>query len=518
MRPTVSQILALLGLVHHSLADHLPAGSSDSDKRPIPVSDNNATSTREPLFPYTRKELGPNSIACNAGSRQYVGKVTLSDEKKILYWFIESRNDAENSPVTVKLAGGPGSSSLRAIFNSIGPCSINERNDSTVYENTTWTEFTNLLFVDQPAGVGWSATIGAEFGFIEDIPNNLPEATEDFYNFLLTFFHDVLPQYASNKLHFFGTSFGGIYVPAFVDYINSQRGHPNNTIPKVASIILEDPCVDGFTAYNLALFAHHCNPAAPRTFPLFNDSICNELEIIAPQCERSAALCREKLDPETCKQAGTVCNRLKDFSSEIMGDLDMEVYDDRYTERDLPPVIKPSFGGDCETFLNNDTVKEELGVGGVNGPPWMYSGSNDELLREWEKSGAYYVPSTNNMERILNMTDTRVLVLNGNNDGLVTTVGQKRVFDSLVWRRQASYRMHEFVDWSYPLQCHANGQDVLVKGGQWKKTDDGPIKDKLAFFTVDEAGHLPMDDQREATTWLVGCWMGMRKGDKRCPV
>ncbi|KAM7203531.1 Alpha/Beta hydrolase fold [Rhypophila sp. PSN 637] len=523
MHPTVCQIIFLLGFGLHSLANYLPVRSSDSDdQRPITASDNNAISIREPLFPYTRKELGSNSIACNAGSRQYTGEVNLSDEKRLFYWFIESRNDPKNSPTMVYLPGGPGGSALEAVFLAIGPCSLNEHSNATVYENTTWTEFTNLLFIDQPVGVGFSATPGAVWGFVDGIPNNLDEVTQDLYNFLLGFYNDVLPQYASNHLHFLGSSFGGIFAPAVVDYINSRRGHPNNTIPEIASVILESGWVDGFTAYQLALFEHNCNPAAPRKFPLLNDTICDELEIYAPQCERSAAICREKHDIKTCIQTASVCNRLSNYVHAELGLDGMQLYDDRYTERTRPPVMKPMPEGKIEIFLKNESIREELGVTYQG----RYDGFNPEVHSEWVKHGGVFVPSTHHMERILNKTDTRVLVLNGNNDGLVTTEGQKRVFDSLVWRRQASYRMHQFVDWKYPLRLYAYArgnkdadyQDFLVKGGQWKKTDDGPIKNKLAFFTVDEAGHASTYDQREAITWLVGCWMGMRKEDKRCPV
>jgi carboxypeptidase C (cathepsin A) len=86
------------------------------------------------------------------------------------------------------------------------------------------------------------------------------------------------------------------------------------------------------------------------------------------------------------------------------------------------------------------------------------------------------------------------------------------VYDHLPWRRQASYRQHKFKDWQWPDESGA-----LTTGGEIKATNDLDVANKLAFVSVNEAGHASPGDQKEAVTWLIKCWTGAGKHDSRCP-
>jgi cathepsin A (carboxypeptidase C) len=57
--------------------------------------------------------------------------------------------------LTVWLTGGPGCASELAIFYENGPFTINE--DLTLKKNEySWNNNSNMLFVDQPVGTGYS--------------------------------------------------------------------------------------------------------------------------------------------------------------------------------------------------------------------------------------------------------------------------------------------------------------------------------------------------------------------------
>ena len=57
--------------------------------------------------------------------------------------------------MTVWLTGGPGCASELAIFYENGPFTINE--DLTLKKNEySWNKNSNMLFVDQPVGTGYS--------------------------------------------------------------------------------------------------------------------------------------------------------------------------------------------------------------------------------------------------------------------------------------------------------------------------------------------------------------------------
>jgi carboxypeptidase D len=53
------------------------------------------------------------------------------------------------------LNGGPGCSSMDGAMMEVGPYRVHE-GGNLVYNNGSWDEFANLLFVDQPVGTGFS--------------------------------------------------------------------------------------------------------------------------------------------------------------------------------------------------------------------------------------------------------------------------------------------------------------------------------------------------------------------------
>ncbi|ANB12082.1 carboxypeptidase C [Sugiyamaella lignohabitans] len=64
--------------------------------------------------------LGVDSV------KQYSGYINVgpSNEDHMFYWFFESRNKPQTDPVVLWLTGGPGCSSLEALFFENGPCKL----------------------------------------------------------------------------------------------------------------------------------------------------------------------------------------------------------------------------------------------------------------------------------------------------------------------------------------------------------------------------------------------------------
>lgn len=84
------------------------------------------------------------------------GYVDLSATEHIFFWFFEARNaNPTTAPLTTWINGGPGTSSMVGLFQEVGPCSIDS--DGNVVNNPySWTEASNLLFIDQPVQTGFS--------------------------------------------------------------------------------------------------------------------------------------------------------------------------------------------------------------------------------------------------------------------------------------------------------------------------------------------------------------------------
>ena len=60
------------------------------------------------------------------------------------------------APVTLWMTGGPGCSSEVALFGENGPCTVNEGGNATIRNPYSWNGKSNLLYIDQPTGTGFS--------------------------------------------------------------------------------------------------------------------------------------------------------------------------------------------------------------------------------------------------------------------------------------------------------------------------------------------------------------------------
>ena len=81
-----------------------------------------------------------------------------------------------------------------ALLKENGPCNINENGNGTDLNKFSWTNKANVIWVDQPAGAGFSSGV---YDYNED------GVQVDFHAFLAEFYKQ-LPQYKKNALYVTG--------------------------------------------------------------------------------------------------------------------------------------------------------------------------------------------------------------------------------------------------------------------------------------------------------------------------
>lgn len=202
-------------------------------------------------IPVRYKEVPTGICELDPDVKSYSGYADVSDDEHIFWWFFESRNqDPSDAPLTVWINGGPGSSSMIGLFEELGPCGVDYYGN--VYNNPySWSNVSNMLFIDQPSQVGFSYSKPVPGYTTSDGIVSLPDATCPDYapegscgtfaypnitltansttnaapNFWKTLqgFMGALPQYSRNGFHFATESYGGHYGPVFNAYIEEQN-------------------------------------------------------------------------------------------------------------------------------------------------------------------------------------------------------------------------------------------------------------------------------------------------------
>lgn len=101
--------------------------------------------------------------------------------------------------------GGPGCSSLDGALMEIGPFRLKSE-DKVVTNEGSWHKYANLLFLDQPRGVGFSTSN------TDSLTESMDEVSEDFLKFMDEFF-EIFPDQLNSEFYIAGESFAGQYIP-----------------------------------------------------------------------------------------------------------------------------------------------------------------------------------------------------------------------------------------------------------------------------------------------------------------
>lgn len=137
----------------------------------------------------------------------YSGYLKASATKHLHYVFVTSQSDPDNDPIVLWFNGGPGCSSMLALFQEHGPFVIDEGQYYLKKNPYPWNERANILYLESPAGVGYSTG---------DTPNDLIHndmtQSKDAFAALMDWYAGF-PEFLSNDLYISGESYGGIYTP-----------------------------------------------------------------------------------------------------------------------------------------------------------------------------------------------------------------------------------------------------------------------------------------------------------------
>ncbi|KAL8942993.1 MAG: hypothetical protein Q9216_001349 [Gyalolechia sp. 2 TL-2023] len=442
------------------------------------------------------KEPGLEGVCeTTPGVNSYSGYVDLAPDAHTFFWFFEARNNPAEAPLTLWLNGGPGSDSLIGLFQELGPCNVTEDLVSAV-NPYSWTEVSNMLFISQPLGVGFSysesepGTLNPFTGEVENstygvdgrwpVINATELDTTDLSAIatwhVLQGFLANLPQLDSNvgsgtkTFNLWTESYGGHYGPAFFNYFYEQNEMIRNGTTNGTELIFDTLGIGNgiFDLYTQAPYYPEFTQYNSYGIQLVNQTVYDYMKFACfmPDigCLDQVAACREvnrstEVGQLYCQQATDQCRtNVEEPYYEFGG---RGVYDIRHPYDDPTP---PSYFND---YLNQAPVQNALGVN-LN-----YTQSNNDVFYAFANSGDFAYPNfIEDLEMILN-NSIRVSLFYGDADYICNWLGGQAVSLTVNYTNKA-----EFADAGYT--------PFLVDG-----TEYGEVREygNFSFLRIYEAGH-----------------------------
>jgi cathepsin A (carboxypeptidase C) len=442
----------------------------------------------------------------------FSGYMALGDStKQIHYVFVDSQNNNETDPLLIWLNGGPGCSSMLGFMQENGPWVMEDGTNYFVENNFSWNSNASVLYIEQPAGVGYSYCNSTEDCYSDDNVSG-----DDNLAALLAWF-EKFPEYKNHDLYISGESYGGIYVPYFMwkidtynknvtqqeDAINLKgilvgNGVTNWTYDTMPATIeqlywrslLDEGTYESMKAENCDYSRIEFDPnslsAECAAYLNTTMSYISQINIYNLYGKCWTEESKEQFDYEQNKMV------LKKPSNQELQVVDGKLTSKRkfMTSKDYTPWLFKNqkddslslpdctFGQPILDYLNNVTVKQQLHI--------------PEYVQAWDmcKDNINYTMFEKGSQFIYEALrgQYRILKYSGDMDGSVPTVGTLGWINALGWETKKPWRQYK--------------ADTMNNLAGWVWNLDG-----LDFVTVHGAGHMVPQDQRERAHYMLNSFL-----------
>ncbi|CAD5179761.1 serine carboxypeptidase-like 42 [Musa acuminata AAA Group] len=344
------------------------------------------------------------------GFRQYAGYVDVDEKagRTLFYYFAEADGDAHAKPLTLWLNGGPGCSSVGGgAFTELGPFFPRGDGRGLRLNKMSWNKVSNLLFVESPAGVGWSYS-----NTTSDYNCGDESTANDMYKFLLRWY-DKFPEFRLKNLFLTGESYAGHYIPQLANVLLDHNQHSTGFKFNIKGVAIGNPLLKldrdapatyeffwshgmisdeiGLTIMNQCDFEDYtfsnphnvskaCNDAIEKANIIVGDYI-NEYDVILDVCYPS--IVEQEL-------------RLRKYVTKMSVGVDVCMSVERYFYFNLPQVQLalhanrtklPYSWGMCSGLLNYSSTDVDIDILPLlkkiirhGTPVWVFSGDQDSVV------------------------------------------------------------------------------------------------------------------------------------------
>ncbi|XP_071721156.1 serine carboxypeptidase-like 16 [Rutidosis leptorrhynchoides] len=405
----------------------------------------------------------------------YVG-VGENEDVQFFYYFIESQRNPSQDPLLLYLTGGPGTSGLFPLLYQIGPLSFHV--DNSLKKNVTlqlnpysWTKEANVIFLDLPAGVGFSYAKTFEASQSSDSLLAIQS-----YEFLRKWFVEH-PRFLKNPLYISGISYMGILVPVvtFEVYKGNEQG--NQPQLNIKGCLIVSPLTDKFIDFNSRVeFSHRVALISDEIYESIKATCDGNYVYVNP----SNTLCSDNL------------KRMDDCLSDInFSDVLEPVCDDLNPAPDCSAATKVVL----DAWANDKDVQKALHV--REGTIGLWEKTNETIHWTLGKNDSlaysYDVFSVVSYHQELVNRKSEVLIISGDHDLTFPYVGTEKWIKSL--------NLSVVSPWS---PWFVDTQVAGYKTG-YKKNEYS-----LTYVTIKGAGHAVALNKPKEAFAMVNGWLDSR--------
>ncbi|TVY22284.1 Carboxypeptidase S1-like protein [Lachnellula hyalina] len=381
------------------------------------------------------------------GVNEYSGYVDLDNATHMFFIFVEARKDPANAPLTLWLNGGPGSDSLIAFFQELGPCNVTKEL-KTQLNPYAWNEVSNMLFLSQPIGVGFSYSFKSSdsSGTYSELDPAAAVGTTDqaavaAWHVLQGFLAN-LPKLdskiTSKTFNLWTESYGGHYGPSFYSHFMDQNAAIANGTQNGTQLVMDTLGIINGIIDEKIQAPYYPEFAVNNTYGIkaVNDTVYSQMKAAyydPGQCRDKIDACSasaNKTSPDglkNCRLAEAICRYKVEYPYyDVSG---RGTYDIRYTGKEPDP---PLYFVD---FLNLDSTQNALGVN-MN----YTSDSSDTVGVNFELTGDFiFETMMDDLEDLLNK-NVRVALFYGDADYICNWFGGEAVSMQVNYTHSADFR------------------------------------------------------------------------------
>eukprot|EP01084_Bolivina_argentea_P106695 190873_1 len=415
--------------------------------------------------------------------KQYSGYVEINSTSKasIFYWFQVCEKGITQCPLFLWTNGGPGCSGIQAGLTEQGAFRI-QPNGTLSLNPYRWNNDINIVFIEQPIGVGFSTSTDPN-----DYINGDEKSAKEMYEFILGFYK-IFPQLQQQDFYLSSESYGGHYCPMGAKYIID---HDTTKQIPFKGFLVGNPLTDPITNAQGRFGTFYGHQLISR--PLFTQWInqCDNGLITNGTCgqlrqkmnQQLQGIFDEGLDFPACLN-DTYHTHYYSYYAKLKRDFFMDIVyygafgelkPDKYNYKGYgysngnPPYncLKDYSSG----YLNRKDVRNALHVNPSFNGTWVactgvhYNGS--DINAPMQPVYNYLIKSGAN----LHMT-----IYSGDDDSVCATMGDQFWIYNQSWNIEKSWS-----PWYYNNVIENNGQQT---GGYYVK-----FKSAVNFITIHTAGH-----------------------------